>query len=196
MGDDIQQFHAQDGPDDRSPTGVRVGGDIEPFLRRPPKLYCDRAMFGTRFRAEAEWKTVRLLIRQTARFPMAAISDGKAFRNSILAGFSSDEWSPFFLLAWLNSSPIRWYHYTQNRDARQGMPQVKIGHLRALPAPATNEFVRAIEGLGNTLGERNAGITSSEQAELDKLVACALELTPEDLRIVSAWARAMTSKQG
>ncbi|MBK9258962.1 MAG: N-6 DNA methylase [Polyangiaceae bacterium] len=195
MGDDIHHLHAQDAPSGALRTGVRVGGDIEPFLRKPPKFYCDPRVFGSRFRPDAEWRSVRLFVRQTARYPMVAPSDGGAFRNSILAGFSSETWSQFFLLAWLNSSPIRWYHYTQNRDARQGMPQVKIAHLRALPAPPTRALVENIENIGRRLGERNAGIAASEQTELDALVADALDLGPAARQIVASWAASMTSKQ-
>ena len=104
-GDDVSRLHALAAPEGSFTTGVRVGGDIEPFLRRPPQLYCDPRGFGGRFRAEAEWRAVKLLIRQTARYPMVALSDGQAFRNSILAGFSDDEHSVDLLLAYLNFEP-------------------------------------------------------------------------------------------
>lgn len=194
LGDDVLHLHALDAPVGAFSVGVRGGSDIAAFSCRLPKLYCDPLSFGTRFRSAAEWQSVALLIRQTARFPVAALSDGQAFRNSILAGFSSETWSRFFLLAWLNSSPIRWYHYVRHRDARQGMPQVKIAHLRSLPAPRSrNAFVK-IEDLGRAIGQRNSGISPTEQAELDALVAEALELGPADCQIVRAWAAAMGSK--
>ncbi len=194
MGDDVQQLHALSAPEGPLCVGVRVGGDIKPFLRNRPKFYCDPTLFGSRFRSETEWQNVVLLIRQTARFPIAALSDGQAFRNSILAGFSSETWSQFFLVAWLNSSPIRWFHYTRNRDARQGMPQVKITHLRSLPAPCSRSFVSQIEELGRIIGQRNAGISMEEQTRLDDLVADALELGPNDRRIVQTWTTSMASK--
>jgi hypothetical protein len=194
MGDDVQHLHALNEPEGMTSVGVRVGGDIEPFLRRRPKFYCNPTSFGARFRAAADWQNITLLIRQTARFPMAALSDGQAFRNSILAGFSSETWSCFFLLAWLNSSPIRWYHYTRNRDARQGMPQVKITHLRSLPAPRSRLVVAPIEEWGRTIGERNAGVSPAEQATLDAFVADALELESADRRIIETWVASMVSK--
>jgi N-6 DNA Methylase len=194
MGDDVQQFKTLDGPSSAFPVGVRVGGDIEPFLRRSPKFHCDPSVFGARFRPVADWQNISLLIRQTARFPIAALSDGQAFRNSILAGFSSEVHRPFFLLAWLNSSPIRWYHYTRNRDARQGMPQVKIAHLRAIPAPLLAQFIPPIETFGRTLGERNAGISPDEQATLDVLVADALALDANERLVIGAWVTAMNVK--
>jgi len=194
VGDDVQHLHQLDAPSGEFRVAVRVGGDMDAFLCRPPKLYCDPTSFGARFRPEADWQNVALLIRQTARFPIAALSDGQAFRNSILAGFASSTWSRFFLLAWLNASPIRWFHYVCNRDARQGMPQVKIAHLRALPAPRSPEAVPPIEELGRQLGLRNAGISASEQAILDALVADALELGPSERQIIQTWAVSMMSK--
>src|SRR5262249_27943656 len=161
-------------PMGRFTTGVRVGGDIEPFLRRPPQIYCDPTDFGGRFRASREWQSVRLLIRQTARYPMVALSDGVAFRNSILAGFEDGSHSAHLLLAYLNSAPVRWFHYFRPRDARQGMPQLKIGHLRAFPdLPAGAPERAELERLGAELAARNTGITPAEQGRIDDLVASA-----------------------
>lgn len=194
MGEDIEQLKKVEGPSAAFPVGVRVGGDIEPFLRRSPKFYCDPSAFAGRFRPSADWQNVSLLIRQTARFPMAALSDGQAFRNSILAGFSSETHTKYFLLAWLNSSPIRYFHYIRNRDARQGMPQVKIAHLRALPAPPSATFVLAIEQFGRTMGDRNNGLSAGEQMTLDTLVADALALDENERLIVSTWVTKLTAK--
>ncbi|MRG96729.1 Eco57I restriction-modification methylase domain-containing protein [Polyangium spumosum] len=188
-GDDVRHLHEREAPDERFRVGVRVGGDIEPFARRPPRLYCDPADFSGRFRKDAEWLAVRLLIRQTARFPMVAPSDGLAFRNSILAGFSDERHSAAFLLGWLNATPIRWYHYMRHRDARQGMPQVKITHLRALPAPADLQYMPAIEALADEFGTRNQGITRAEQEKLDELVALALGLSCPERGPIERWIR-------
>ncbi|MDI1447947.1 N-6 DNA methylase [Polyangium sp. 6x1] len=192
-GDDVRHLHEREAPDGRFQIGLRVGGDIEPFSRRPPRLYCDPTDFSGRFRKESEWLAVRLLIRQTARFPMVASSDGLAFRNSILAGFSDERWSAGFLLGWLNGSPIRWYHYMRHRDARQGMPQVKITHLRALPAPADVGLVPEIEALAEGFGARNQGISRVEQERLDDLVARALGLSPEERGPIERWARTVAA---
>jgi len=133
-----------------------------------------------------------VLIRQTARFPMAARADGVAFRNSILAGFASDEYPAPLLLAWLNSSLVRWMHYSMHRDARQGMPQLKIGHLRALPAPprAASAAVDALLELGAVLGARNHSLTGHERERLDELVARVFGLGGEEREAVARWALA------
>lgn len=188
LKDDARHIVAMDVPMAAHHVALRVGSDIEPFARGPARWHCDPSALGARFRTAAQWLDVALLIRQTARFPIAALADGQAFRNSILAGFSSATWSQYFLLAWLNSSPIRWFHYVRNRDARQGMPQVKMAHLRALPAPTSFAFVEPIEAFGRILGERNAGIELSEQVILDALVADALELRVEERALVRTWA--------
>jgi hypothetical protein len=188
MGEDVRKLHALAGPEGPRTAGVRVGGDIEPFLRKPPGLYCDPAAFGGRFRPEADWRAVRVLIRQTARYPMAALADGIAFRNSILAGFEDETWSAFFLVAYLNASPVRWFHYVQHRDARQGMPQMKIAHLRALPAPEAGTFaVREIEALGREIGLRNEGIRPEEQEEIDRLAGEALGLGEGARERIRGW---------
>jgi hypothetical protein len=191
-GDDVSRLHELPGPEGPFTTGVRVGGDIEPFLRRPPQLYCDPGAFGGRFRPEAAFEAVKLLIRQTARYPMVALSDGKAFRNSILAGFADEDHSAHLLLAYLNSAPIRWFHYMRHRDARQGMPQMKIAHLRALPAPPRRSPVStALERIGREMGERNTGASPAEQEVIDGLVADALGLDPAARARIAGWAAAV-----
>lgn len=124
---------------------------------------------------------MRLLIRQTARVPIAALSDGLAFRNSLLAGFETADYPAAFLVASLNSTPIRWLHYHRSRDARMSMPQVKISHLRGLPAPPRSRDLSDLVVLGSQLGTRNRGITVAEQHALDELVADLLDLSPTQL---------------
>src|SRR6185503_8746979 len=67
---------------------MREGADIATFLARPPRLYLDPTATRSRLRPIAQYREVRLLIRQTARFPIAALGAGLPFRNSILAGFA------------------------------------------------------------------------------------------------------------
>jgi hypothetical protein len=190
-GDDVTKFYVGSTPPPGLTVGVRAGSDMGPCRLGPPDLYCDPAVFEGRFRPAEQWKAVDLLIRQTARYPMAALSDGQAFRNSILAGFADDEWSTFFLLAYLNSNPVRFVHYMTNRDARQGMPQMKISHLRGLPAPQVASAVRGLEALGKRLGERNTGIAPSEQDEVDSAAADALSFDESERRRVREWVVAV-----
>ncbi|MEJ7727781.1 MAG: N-6 DNA methylase [Polyangiaceae bacterium] len=169
---------------------IREGADIAAFVARPPRAFLDpRGTIG-RLRGAEAWREVQLLIRQTARFPIAALADGVAFRNSILAGFAREGCGAGLLLAWLNSSPVRWYHYMKNRDARQGMPQVKVAHLRALPAPPPS-VAAELEALGARLGARNRGADAEAQRDLDTLAAGALGLDAAERATVARWAASM-----
>jgi Eco57I restriction-modification methylase len=171
-------------------VALREGADIGEFRARDPQLFGDPVRLGTRLRPVADWHDVKLLIRQTARFPMAALSDGSAFRNSILAGFDSPGYPATLLLGLLNSNLFRWFHYMQHRDARQGMPQLKVSHLRALPAlPPDSALSRAaLEALARRIGEANGGIEQALRAELDTLVEQAFGLGATERQAVAAWA--------
>ncbi len=173
-------------------VALREGADLSEFRARSPQLFADPEPLLGRLRSPAEWGKVALLIRQTARFPIAAYSDGSAFRNSILAGFASPDWPAPLLLCLLNSGLVRWLHFTLHRDARQGMPQLKVGHLRSLPAlPSDALRARAaLEQLGSKLAERNAGITAPERAELEGWVAEAFALSAKEREAVATWCLA------
>jgi hypothetical protein len=168
---------------------IREGGDVRAFRALPPRLHLDPDGLTGRLRPAAAWHEVRVLVRQTARFPIAAPADGVAFRNSILACFGVEGHPAEALLAYLNAAPVRWLHFMRHRDARQGMPQVKIAHLRAIPrlepGPAAD-----LATLGEALGRRNEGITVAEQRALDDRVATALDLCDAERALIAAWAAA------
>ncbi len=70
------------------------------------------------------------------------------------------------------------------------MPQVKIAHLRAIPAPPNTDAVRErLEALGRALGSANRGIEERDAILLDELVAEALGLSADELALVRAWTR-------
>jgi hypothetical protein len=171
-------------------VALREGADIGEFRALPPQLFADPSRLEGRLRKPVEWQRVKLLIRQTARFPMAAFSDGQGFRNSILAGFDSPDVPAALLLGLLNSALLRWLHYTRQRDARQGMPQLKVGHLRALPAPPLEADVAraAIARLAQRLGDTNGGICPELRAELDAAVCDAFGLDATERDVVARWA--------
>jgi hypothetical protein len=170
-------------------VALREGADVGEFRALPPQLFAAPAAFGARLRPAADWHAVKLLIRQTARFPLVAFSDGAAFRNSVLAGFESPEFPAALLLGVLNSSLIRWLHFSRQRDARQGMPQLKVGHLRALPAPPGAGASRiALERLARRLGDANTGASAAEREQLDRLVGDVYELTETERALVARWA--------
>ncbi len=180
------------GPDERTQgmVPIREGGDIGPFVAYPPRWFVDPAKLRRRLRTDAEWREVDVLVRQTARYPIAACSDGIAFRNSILAGFARAPWTRYSLVAYLNSTPVRWLHYVRFRDARQGMPQVKIAHLRAIPdlPPGSAETHRELHDLGERLTCRAGGIDPEHQQHLDRLVGAAWRLDSRELAVVLQFA--------
>lgn len=187
-GDDLA--HLAPSPRATDDVPLRAGADIRPFWRGSASYHADRAWFGARLRTPEAWSAVRLLIRQTAAYPIVTRSDGIAFRNSILAGFETDDHPAALLVAWLNATPVRWLHFVRHRDARQGMPQVKIGHLRATPAPPPGPWVAELARLGDALATRNAGVDPGAQTAIDDLVARALDLDDADRARIAAWWRA------
>jgi hypothetical protein len=190
--EDAAHIRRSDAPLPPFTCPLREGTDIGELIARAPRHYIDRAAVNGRFRSDDDWQAVKLFIRQTARYPIAALSDGLPFRNSILAGFGDRTWSELALLCYLNSWPIRWFHHARHRDAREGMPQVKIGHLRALPAPspARAGLIAALDALGRELAPANAGIEAAARTKLEALVAEMLELTEEERSRIASWARA------
>jgi hypothetical protein len=189
-GNDAARLRRLPAPEPPFVLPIREGADIAAFVARPPRAFLDPLGTTGRLRGAEAWREVQLLIRQTARFPIAALADGVPFRNSILAGFAREGCGAGLLLAWLNSSPVRWYHYMRNRDARQGMPQVKVAHLRALPAPPASAAAD-LEALGAQLGARNRGADADAQRDLDALAAGALGLDAAERATVARWAASM-----
>jgi len=186
-GEDLD--HLQLSPSSPHAVPLRAGVDIQPFRRLPPSYFADRRWFGPRLRDEEAWRKVKVLIRQTAPFPIAALSDGLAFRNSLLAVFEDVDHPPEMLVAYLNSTPIRWLHFARHRDARQGMPQVKIGHLRSIPRLDDGRAVTELYALGKALSERNEGVDDSAQRRIDEIVARALGLDDVERAFMEAFAR-------
>jgi hypothetical protein len=177
-------------PDPPFVIPVREGVDVRAFASRAPRIHLDPEDLVGSLRGEREWREVRVLVRQTARFPIAARADGIAFRNSILAGFEVAPYDASVLVAYLNASPIRWLHFMRHRDARQGMPQVKIAHLRSIPRVPEDSaaHLAALSRIGGALGARNTGIEPEEQRALDAAVARAFALTDAERAMIAAWA--------
>lgn len=188
-GADVTLLGRGDEPFAPGEVGLRSGGDVAPFRRGAPSFRCDPRAFAGRFRREEDWRSVRVLVRQTARFPMACLSDGAPFRNSVLAAFEAEGAPAEMLVAYLNAWPIRWFHHTRHRDARQGMPQLKIAHLRALPAPAPDREKRdALARIGASLSLRNDGVRPDEERTIAELAADLLGLDAGERDVVRAWA--------
>ncbi|MFO0563989.1 MAG: N-6 DNA methylase, partial [Polyangiales bacterium] len=173
----------------RFSTAIREGADIREFELLPAQHYVDAEALAGRLRPLAEFAEVRVVIRQTARYPIAALSDGAAFRNSLLAGFESSEWPAAALVALLNSALIRWCHYMRYRDARQPvMPQVKVGHLKSVPAPAGTTHAKELVRLSNAMVEAlDSERASVVRRELDAFVSRIYGLSVAEADAVQRW---------
>lgn len=170
-------------------VGLRTGTEVLEFQTLPPRFFANPSALSQRLRPEAQWRQVRVLIRQTARYPIASPSDGLPFRNSILAGFETAGVPWPLLLAYLNSTLVRWFHYQLHRDARQGMPQLKVGHLRALPRPphAAAPLGEGLFHAGKALSTRGQPLTTLERQELDAWVNQAFELSDAERQLLEVW---------
>ncbi len=128
-------------PDARHDYPLLEGRDVREFSEGEPRLFLAPdptilAIARCRVRDRNDYQRVRFVIRQTARYPIAALHRGLPFRNSLLAGFAVDDLPAGLVVGLLNSSLYRALHLALRRDARQAtFPQVKIAHLRALPRP-------------------------------------------------------------
>jgi hypothetical protein len=177
-------------PVGRFNTPIRDGKDVREFQLLPPRIYADSLALGSRMRPPEDFQAVRVVVRNTARYPIATLSDGCAFRNSLLAVFETHAWPAAALVALLNSALIRWLHYMRFRDARQPvMPQVKISHLRQIPAPIPlrADALQHLIRIGERLSQSNAGASVEDRQELDSLVADIYEIDAEERQIVSLW---------
>lgn len=166
---------------------VHEGIDVGELSLAPPSLFLNPKNLSGKLRPREEWRRVSVLIRQTARYPIAAVSDGHAFRNSILAGFTNDDWSAPGFAAYLNSLLVRWFHYMRHRDARDGMPQLKIGHLRALPALADAGARQALHAIGKS-ASRSSKLSASERTALDEVVFDAFGIRNAERQLILEWA--------
>jgi hypothetical protein len=171
---------------------MREGVNIREFFLGQPQLFADPKALKGALRSNAEYDKVTLLVRQTARYPIAARSDGSAFRNSLLAVMDSEllPWS--VLLCLLNSALWRWHHYFRFRDGRQPiLPQLKVTHLRSQPTPLVLEVtaLTTLEKLGTAISRRNDGIRDQERVALDEGVARLYALEPAQAAMVTAWHR-------
>lgn len=151
------------------------GRDVSAFTVGNPRLYLQASAValreaGVRLRPRETYAQVDFLVRQTAKFPIAARHVGLAFRNSLIAGMAQEDLSAELLIGLLNSALFRGLHLVSHRDARQAaFPQVKVAHLRALPRPPSTEASRrAVATLAHRCASR--GHTPELQVLLDRAV--------------------------
>jgi hypothetical protein len=162
-------------PDARHVYPLLEGRDVREFSQGQPRLFLspDREALQKarcRLRDRADYGRVSFVIRQTARYPIAALHGGLPFRNSLLAGFEVEGLPANLMVGLLNSSLYRALHLASRRDARQAVfPQVKISHLRALPQPPQGAALRA-EIAALALELTRVGVNATLADQLDAAV--------------------------
>jgi hypothetical protein len=188
-------FLRADEPDERHTLPLLEGKRVGEFRVGSPALFLDPdrdalARAGCRLRPPEHFHRARFVVRQTAKYPIAALYPGLPFRNTLLAGFDHDEISPELAVALLNSSLYRALHLALRRDARQAaFPQVKVSHLRALPRPPQQP--RAFAALAElTRRITVAGVEPSARLELDERVFDLFDLSRSEREAVLGFVAA------
>lgn len=176
------------------------GRNIAEFSLSPPRLFLkpDQAFLSAqrcRLRAAADYQRVKLVVRQTAAITIAAAHDGTPFRNSLLAGFELPDFPSLLTLGLLNSTLYRALHLAGRRDARQGaFPQVKVGHLRSLPAPPDSVARARIAELA--LQASLAGLTAELRGALDSAVYDAFGISQLEATELATFVRSLAPSAG
>jgi hypothetical protein len=176
------------------------GRNVAEFALGRPRLFlkADRPLLlelRCRLRAVSDYARVKLVVRQTAAITIAAAHDGTPFRNSLLAGFETADYPPSLTLGLLNSTLYRALHLASRRDARQGVfPQVKVQHLRALPALPPHADRHAITTLADLASQ--AGLTFSLRQELDRLVYAAFGISASEADEINGFVSRLAPRAG
>jgi len=146
---------------------VLRGREVTPYRIAPSRLHLDpspRLLPGEycRIGKPELYRGVKVLIRQTADHPIAAVDEtGAYFLNSLLALYPRCD--AHALCAVLNSERVARYYRGAFPEARQRtFPQVKKGYLDALPVPrrildADDPATRELARLGRLMAETTTG---------------------------------------
>lgn len=178
-----------DAADEQHTYPLLEGRDVREFWQGAPRLFLrvDRAILEQarcRVRPLEVYRRVAFVVRQTANVPIAALHGGLPFRNSLIAGFDHESWRAPVLVGLLNSSLYRALHVAARRDARQAaFPQVKVSHLRSLPAPPP-KLVQSERLQELTRRATDTGCDAELRRAIDEVVFDWFELTPGEREVV------------
>lgn len=176
------------------------GRNIAEYRLSAPRLFLkpDQAFLAAqrcRLRAAGDYARVKLVVRQTAAITIAAAHDGTPFRNSLLAGFELEQFPFALTLGLLNSTLYRAMHLAGRRDARQGaFPQVKIAHLRSLPAPPVAAGRARIATLSSQAQAR--GLDAELRRAIDDAVYEAFDISAAERAEIATFVRSLSPTAG
>lgn len=171
------------------------GRNVGEFVERPPRLFLKPdeetlRLANVRLKDKEVYEGVDVVVRQTAAFTIAARHQGERFRNSLIGAFGSDELSADLLVGLLNSALFRALHVSRQRDARQAaFPQVKLSHLRRLPAPPESEQRRAKIAQLSAVASAEKQLPVQQRKDLDGAVFDLFEVPPEARLTIVAFLR-------
>lgn len=195
-----QLLYRGSSPPDEFSYALLEGRNIAEFTVNAPRLFLkpDQALLTQhrcRLRPVSEYARVKLVVRQTAAITIAAAHDGTPFRNSLLAGFELEGFPSELSLGLLNSTLYRALHLAARRDARQGaFPQVKIAHLRSLPAPRRSPHCQQIAALSAEACRR--GLNPELRRALDAAVFSEFAIAPDEADEIRAFVKNRSPKAG
>jgi hypothetical protein len=176
-------------PDAKHTYPLLEGRNVQEFRQDPPRLFLhpDADVLSEsrcRLRPRDEYSRARFVVRQTAAWPIAALHNGLPFRNSLLAGFADAVFSPEAVVALLNSALYRALHLAAQRDARQAaFPQVKVRHLRSMPAPDPSHSEFAVLA-PMTRALTTGGVDAAGRRRLDQAVFALFDVGADDCQAV------------
>jgi len=176
------------------------GRNVAEFAQSAPRLFLkpDRALLAQhrcRLREVSEYGRVKLVVRQTAAITIACAHAGTPFRNSLLGGFELPEYPSALTLGLLNSTLYRALHLAARRDARQGVfPQVKVAHLRSLPAPPVGRGRGRVAELAQRASD--SGLTRELRLELDSAVYHLFDISPAEGQELASFVAARSPRAG
>lgn len=184
---------------------VREGRCVHPFRLEAPRRWLEaepRLPEGhyCRIGRAAIYLDARILVRQTANRPIAARHTHPAhFRNSVLACCGIPGLDDAALVGLLNSTLFAFYHRACHADSGQrAFPQVKVGHLQALPiareAGALAPLVRRVESLA-VRGPGDAELAAALEG-LDRMVFALYGLNGRESAEVEEWMRESRQEEG
>lgn len=166
--------------------GLLEGRCVREFVQTAPRVFInpDRELlrsFKANLRQPEIYQRVDFVVRQTAAYTIAARHSGAYFRNSLIAGYAAEELDVDLLVGLLNSALYRCIHLSCQRDARQAtFPQVKVAHLRRLPAPPPHQEHRARVRNLSTQATLAGGLDQTARTALDYAVFQLFEFSEEE----------------
>lgn len=166
-----------------------TGKDIHPYCANYSGLYCYynvEAKCGGCWDETIHNQEVKVLVRQVGAVPICGIdTNGYAILNSAFM-IVSDAVSPFYLLALLNSTLLRFYWKNVFEDKRKTFPKIKGSYLEQMPMVIgnTDKVVQLAKKINEKKRNEQDDACQHELQTIDFLVYHLYGLTYDEVLIV------------